>query len=304
MPLLANAYALDFAFKHLTRAALTTSRDDFRQVETNRRGAEGVLHLEHDAHLQTGREACGGEGYLAINRFAALKADSDIFTTFEGDNTVLMQLVAKNLLTDFAATVQGPGKGRSRWALGQKLRRLARCAPRFPRQCPRRRPARGGDADRAFPPARGSAPARRGARIRALTTGRPQHAVRRVHRPAKRPPRPRARARRAPVVLERFNAGIVRLPGCGSAPDPAASCAIKLSRSITIWKKAARGSWKTDCYHLPVRAESGRERWTMLCAEVRRDAVASSMRSASRRNASPHPLPWIENPVSICRILP
>jgi acyl-CoA oxidase len=47
-----------------------------------------------------GREICGGEGYIAANRLAALKADTDVFTTFEGDNTVLMQLVAKNLLTD------------------------------------------------------------------------------------------------------------------------------------------------------------------------------------------------------------
>ena len=41
-------------------------------------------------------------GYLAVNRFAALKADTDVFTTFEGDNHVLLQLVAKGLLTDYA----------------------------------------------------------------------------------------------------------------------------------------------------------------------------------------------------------
>jgi acyl-CoA oxidase len=38
---------------------------------------------------------------MAVNRFAALKADTDVFTTFEGDNTVLMLLAAKGLLTDF-----------------------------------------------------------------------------------------------------------------------------------------------------------------------------------------------------------
>ena len=38
-----------------------------------------------------------------MNRFAALKADTDVFTTFEGDNTVLLQLVAKGLLTDYAS---------------------------------------------------------------------------------------------------------------------------------------------------------------------------------------------------------
>ena len=53
------------------------------------------------AAIQTCREACGGAGYLRANRFAALKADTDVFTTFEGDNTILLQLAAKNLLTDY-----------------------------------------------------------------------------------------------------------------------------------------------------------------------------------------------------------
>jgi len=37
-----------------------------------------------------------------VNRIPQLKADTDVFTTFEGDNTVLMQLVAKTLLTNYA----------------------------------------------------------------------------------------------------------------------------------------------------------------------------------------------------------
>ena len=61
--------------------------------------ALGTWHAT--ATIQACREACGGQGYLRANRFAALKADTDVFTTFEGDNTVLLQLVAKNLLTGF-----------------------------------------------------------------------------------------------------------------------------------------------------------------------------------------------------------
>jgi acyl-CoA oxidase len=38
---------------------------------------------------------------MSVNRFASLKADTDVFTTFEGDNTVLMMLVARGLLTDY-----------------------------------------------------------------------------------------------------------------------------------------------------------------------------------------------------------
>lgn len=51
--------------------------------------------------LQECREACGGKGYLSENRIDALKNDTEIYTTFEGDNTVLMQLVAKNRLSEF-----------------------------------------------------------------------------------------------------------------------------------------------------------------------------------------------------------
>jgi acyl-CoA oxidase len=46
-------------------------------------------------------EAIGGKGYLSENRIDALKNDTEIYTTFEGDNTVLMQLVAKNRLSEF-----------------------------------------------------------------------------------------------------------------------------------------------------------------------------------------------------------
>ncbi len=53
------------------------------------------------ATIQECREACGGAGYLSENLLPQLKADSDVFTTFEGDNTVLLQLVAKGLLTSY-----------------------------------------------------------------------------------------------------------------------------------------------------------------------------------------------------------
>ncbi|MBI5160700.1 MAG: acyl-CoA dehydrogenase family protein [Micrococcales bacterium] len=57
--------------------------------------------------LQECREACGGAGFLAENRIAQLRADLDVYVTFEGDNTVLLQLVAKRLLGDFSAKLRG-----------------------------------------------------------------------------------------------------------------------------------------------------------------------------------------------------
>jgi acyl-CoA oxidase len=72
-----------------------------RKIETKAAGLKAVISWLATDTIQECREACGGKGYLAENSIARFKADSDIFTTFEGDNTVLMQLVAKGLLTEF-----------------------------------------------------------------------------------------------------------------------------------------------------------------------------------------------------------
>ncbi|MBR9919717.1 MAG: acyl-CoA oxidase [Bacteroidetes bacterium] len=101
MPLLAKAYALDFGLTWLTKRYLNRSEEDIREIETIAAGMKSYATWFTTDCLQECREACGGKGYLWENRFAALKNDTDIFTTFEGDNTVLMQLVAKGLLSAF-----------------------------------------------------------------------------------------------------------------------------------------------------------------------------------------------------------
>ncbi len=101
MPLLAKTYALHFGLLHLTNRYIHRTEEDIREIETMAAGLKSYATWFTTASIQECREACGGKGYLAENRFADLKADSDIFTTFEGDNTVLMQLVAKGLLSDF-----------------------------------------------------------------------------------------------------------------------------------------------------------------------------------------------------------
>lgn len=101
MPLLAKTYALDFGLTYLTKRYVNRSEKDIREIETLAAGLKSYATWFTTAALQECREACGGKGYLSENRFADLKADTDIFTTFEGDNTVLMQLVAKGVLTEF-----------------------------------------------------------------------------------------------------------------------------------------------------------------------------------------------------------
>ena len=101
MPLLANTYALNFALEYLTDKYLDQNPDEAREVEALAAGLKAYCTWNTTQTLQICREACGGSGYLWENRLGELKADTEIFTTFEGDNTVLMQLVAKSRLAEF-----------------------------------------------------------------------------------------------------------------------------------------------------------------------------------------------------------
>jgi acyl-CoA oxidase len=111
-PLLATTYALHFAQEvvadrlhevfSVEAGEAEAGEDVRRKLESRAAGTKALGTWHATRTIQECREACGGQGYRAVNRFAALKADTDVFTTFEGDNHVLLQLVAKGLLTDYA----------------------------------------------------------------------------------------------------------------------------------------------------------------------------------------------------------
>jgi acyl-CoA oxidase len=112
-PLLAKSYALQFAQNELVAKTheLQTADDpdpeEQRELESRAAGLKAANTWHATRAIQEAREACGGAGYLAENRLIALKADTDVFTTFEGDNHVLTQLVAKELLTAYADDIKG-----------------------------------------------------------------------------------------------------------------------------------------------------------------------------------------------------
>jgi acyl-CoA oxidase len=117
LPRIAESYALHFAIRDLVQMYSDAQSGRLDQAEAA--GGERVpadlqgrievaaagLKAYATRHametIQGCREACGGRGYLAENRFGALRADTDIFTTFEGANVVLLQLVAKGLLSRY-----------------------------------------------------------------------------------------------------------------------------------------------------------------------------------------------------------
>jgi acyl-CoA oxidase len=107
LPALAKTYALHFAQEELVRMLHEVqsggTRDEAaqRELEGLAAGMKAVTTWHATHAIQACREACGGAGYLVENLLPQLKADTDVFTTFEGDNTVLLQLVAKGLLTEY-----------------------------------------------------------------------------------------------------------------------------------------------------------------------------------------------------------
>ncbi|NND01594.1 MAG: acyl-CoA oxidase [Acidimicrobiia bacterium] len=100
MPRLAATYAYHFAFEQLIDDYVAGDMDS-RVLEAQAAGLKAYGSWHAIDTVQACREACGGAGYLAENRFGALRADADVFTTYEGDNTVLAQLVTKSLLSDY-----------------------------------------------------------------------------------------------------------------------------------------------------------------------------------------------------------
>lgn len=112
MPILAACYAGHFTTKMLTgkynQMINSPTRDDelLGEVHALSAGLKAVVSWHTQRSLQTLRELIGGYGYQAVNRIGRLREDHDIYQTFEGDNTVLMQQVAHSLLKEFREQFQ------------------------------------------------------------------------------------------------------------------------------------------------------------------------------------------------------
>lgn len=108
-PSVAKAYVYHITLDHMMKVYSDKTVTDKREIETQVAGLKAVITWFANSTIQECREACGGKGYLMENRITGLKGDVDIFTTFEGDNTVLLQLAAKGVLSDFKAEFNSAG---------------------------------------------------------------------------------------------------------------------------------------------------------------------------------------------------
>lgn len=120
-PLVASAYVYHITLAKMMKNYCDDSQPDKRVVETQVAGLKSIITWYANDTIQECREACGGKGYLIENRIADLKGDVDIFTTFEGDNTVLLLLAAKGVLSDFKAEFNSAGFSAVLKLLGSQL---------------------------------------------------------------------------------------------------------------------------------------------------------------------------------------
>ena len=111
LPLIARTYAAQLMHNNLLQRFhevfsgehdTDADREDLETLAAASKPLTTWLCLET---VQQCREACGGAGYMAENKFTGWHSDMDVYTTFEGDNNVLLQLVGKRLLTDYGRSI-------------------------------------------------------------------------------------------------------------------------------------------------------------------------------------------------------
>ncbi len=128
IPLVAETYALHYAHERLLdmfddvfsgRNDTEQTRADLETMAAAMKGTSTTFALEA---LQECRVACGGAGFITENRIVSLRADMDVYATFEGDNTILLQLVAKRLVGDYGKDLGRQVKtaqGKARYVAGR-----------------------------------------------------------------------------------------------------------------------------------------------------------------------------------------
>jgi len=98
MPLIAQTYALNFLLNYVEDRYASQTEEDHAEVVRLCCIIKPLVTWHGENTASICRERCGGQGFLASNRFGEGIAGSHAGITAEGDNRVIQQKVAKELL--------------------------------------------------------------------------------------------------------------------------------------------------------------------------------------------------------------
>ena len=99
IPALATTYAMHLSLLKCKYIGLSgDSTKNAKVVHVLSSGLKAAATWHRVQILQECRECCGGMGFLAANKIGPMLNDMNVDVTFEGDNTVMMQQVAKSLI--------------------------------------------------------------------------------------------------------------------------------------------------------------------------------------------------------------
>eukprot|EP00127_Corallochytrium_limacisporum_P006503 Clim_evm34s229 gene=Clim_evmTU34s229 len=104
MPYVATVCATSCAIRELgIRLDRAMAKREFgdRSIQSLAAGLKSLSTWTMAEGLQECRECCGGQGFMTVNRISGLRCDTDVYCTFEGDNYVILQQVAKDLLAQY-----------------------------------------------------------------------------------------------------------------------------------------------------------------------------------------------------------
>eukprot|EP00186_Timspurckia_oligopyrenoides_P000476 CAMPEP_0182444638 /NCGR_PEP_ID=MMETSP1172-20130603/3029_1 /TAXON_ID=708627 /ORGANISM="Timspurckia oligopyrenoides, Strain CCMP3278" /LENGTH=555 /DNA_ID=CAMNT_0024640247 /DNA_START=241 /DNA_END=1908 /DNA_ORIENTATION=- len=100
VPAIASTYALEFGMQGLAQIMESKDKESAKLVHVLSCGLKAMATWHRAETLQKCRECCGGMGVLAVNQIGPLLNDMNVDTTFEGDNSVILQQVARAVLTE------------------------------------------------------------------------------------------------------------------------------------------------------------------------------------------------------------
>tara|TARA_A100001015_G_scaffold267936_1_gene318406 strand:- start:886 stop:2811 length:1926 start_codon:yes stop_codon:yes gene_type:complete len=100
MPLVAKTYSYNFLLNYIQNRFENQSEDDYEEVSKLCCIIKPLISWHAENTATKCRERCGGQGFLAANRFGEAISGSHAGITAEGDNRVILQKVTKELLDD------------------------------------------------------------------------------------------------------------------------------------------------------------------------------------------------------------